>query len=832
MKTRMMQIVWAIASCIPVGINAQNTVSGTVKTSDGTAIPNAKITLVGEYAGTYSDESGSYSIKLNSDKEITLKTTAFGYEDQEKIVKISGANTKQDFILVPSALMIEEMQVSATRASEKTPTTYTNLSNEDIKKANFGQDLPYLLETTPSTVVTSDAGAGVGYTGVRIRGVDGQRTNVTVNGIPINDAESHGTFWVNMPDLASSADNIQVQRGVGTSSNGAAAFGASINIKSDNIERNAYASLDNSIGSFMTFRNTLKVGTGLINDKFAVDVRMSRISSDGFVDRASSNLKSLFVSGAYVGDKSILKAVAFLGAEKTYQAWWGVPEWKYKGNNDSLLTHYYNNAYSGGIYQTPQDSINLFDSNPNKYNYYTYENETDNYRQDNFQLHFTHTFNPKWSLNIAGHYTKGRGYYEQYRLNDDFEDYGLTPVTNGSDTISTTDLIRRRWLDNDFYGGIFSVSYSNTKNFQLVIGGGANNYVGAHFGEIMWARFASQSEIRDRYYEDDARKTEFNGYVKANYTVKKATFFADLQARSIEYNYLGTVQYFDELLPLQQTAKFAFFNPKVGLMFDLNQRNNVYASYSISNREPVRDDFVSSSNLSQPKPENLQDLEVGYRFKSQKFLLNFNYYWMNYRDQLILTGQINDVGGYTRKNVAKSYRMGIELEAAYAILKQLSITANLNLSQNKITDFTEYVDNYDNYDLEGNMIQDVIQHSNTDIAFSPNLIAGIGLNYTPIKNLDINWYSKYVGSQFLDNTSNKNRMLDAYFISNLRISYTIKNAGFKEIVIGGMINNIFNERYANNGYTWGYVSGGNRVIENFYFPQAGRNFMLRLTLNL
>lgn len=824
MKTRMKQIGWAIALCIPISIQAQHSVSGTVKSTSGELLSNVKITVDGQYSGTFTNEKGEYSITQLKDGEYVLKTAAYGYEDSKTSIQIAGNDITQDLSISLSALMIEEMQVAATRAGEKTPTTYSNLGKEQIASSNYGQDLPYLLNTTPSTVVTSDAGSGVGYTGVRIRGVDPTRTNVTINGIPINDAESHGTFWVNMPDFASSTDNIQVQRGVGTSSNGAAAFGASINVKSDNIEKKAYAMLDNSIGSFNTLKTTVKAGTGLINDKFTLDARLSRISSDGFIDRASSNLKSMYLSGAWIGKKSILKANVFVGNEKTYQAWNGVPEWKYKGNNDSLLVHYYNNSYSTA------DSINLFDSKNNTYNYYTYDNETDNYQQDHYQLHFTHSFSEKLSLNVAGHYTYGRGYYEQYRREDDLSIYGLDPVINGTDTITTSDIIRRRWLDNHFYGGIFSLNYSNLKNLKLIVGGGINNYEGTHFGEIRWARFASNSEIGDRYYDTDAQKIEVNGYAKANYQFKKFNFFLDLQARHIDYSFVGIDESYGELIALEQDVNYTFFNPKAGLMVDFNERNNAYASFSIANREPVRGDFVESAARSLPKPEKLQNLEVGYRFKSPNFLANVNYYWMNYKDQLILTGQINDVGGYTRTNVAKSYRSGIELELAYRLLKNLSVTGNLNLSQNKIASFTEFVDNYDNYDVEGNMIQDVIEHKNTDIAFSPNLIAGLGINFSPIKNLDLNLYSKYVGAQFLDNTSSENRKLDGYFTTDFKVNYTIKNVGFSEIIIGALINNIFNEQYVNNGYTFGYVYGGQRIIENYYFPQAGRNFMVKLAL--
>ena len=832
MKTRITKITTLLALVTSFSAFAQHKIKGKVTNQDGIPIVGATVSIEKSYNRTQTEKDGIYLLKGLKNDSIRITISFFGYETQSEKLFIQNKDLEKNWVLNQSAFMIEEVQIAAVRADSKTPTTYTNLTEKEIQQNNFGQDLPYLLQSTPSTVVTSDAGAGVGYTGIRIRGVDPTRTNVTVNGIPLNDAESHGVFWVNMPDFTSSTDNIQVQRGVGTSSNGAAAFGSSINIKSDNIRKEAYVELDNSAGSFNTLRNTVKVGTGLINNHFVVDARLSRIVSDGFVDRSNSNLKSFYLSGAWVGKKSILKAIVFGGKESTYQAWYGIPEAKLKGNKDSLLTHFYNNYYPGGTYQTAQDSLNLFNSDPRKYNYYTYQNETDNYQQDHYQLHFSHVFNPNLVLNTAAHFTHGAGYYEQYRLNQNFSTYGLTPVIYGNDTISKTDLIRRRWLDNNFYGAIFSLTYNNLKNFKLIVGGGANQYDGKHFGEIIWARTASQSEINQHYYDNKANKFEASAYAKANYQIKRVNFFVDLQIRHIGYKYNGNDQYYADLIPLTQNVAFTFFNPKLGLSFDLNSKNNFYASFSVANREPVRDDFVQSSIYSRPKPEQLQNLEVGYRFHARKLFVNANYYLMNYKDQLILTGQINDVGAYNRANVAKSYRSGIEIESGYLITSKISLTGNFTLSANKIQNFTEYIDNYDNYDANGNMIQTVIQHSNTDIAFSPNVIAALGIQYEPIKNLTLTWQSKYVGKQYLDNTSNDRKSIDAYFTNNLMVNYSIKIKGIREMNVGILANNILNALYENNGYTFGYISGGKRIKENYYFPQAGRNFLLRLTIKI
>jgi iron complex outermembrane recepter protein len=799
MKTRISKIVCLLALSSVFQAKAQNTIQGTITNEEGKSLPEVKIGILKTYSGTFSDENGKYQLNNILQDTVQLRISLIGYEDEEVLVIFNNNVIEKNIVLNSSARMIEEVQISAVRADNSTPTTFTNLSKEEIQKGNFGQDIPYLMEKTPSTVVTSDAGAGVGYTGIRIRGVDPTRTNVTINGIPLNDAESHGVYWVNMPDFASSTDNIQIQRGVGTSTNGAAAFGSSINIKTDNIQKDATTSVDNSFGSFNTIKNNIKVGTGIINNKFSFDARVSRIQSDGYVDRASSNLNSMYLSGAWIGKKTLIKANLFRGHERTYQAWWGV--------NDEQL------------------------KNNRTFNYYTYENEVDNYNQDHYQLHLTQTINSKMNFNISGHYTKGYGYYEQYKNNEDFSTYGFSPIILSKDTINTSDIIRRRWLDNDFYGTVFSFNYTNLKNLKLVWGGSINEYKGKHFGEVIWVRSASQSEIGDRYYENDAKKNEISSYLRGNYKIKKINAYLDLQVRNINYSYLGFDESFGNLVELQQNISFTFFNPKAGLSYTINDKSNLYASYAVANREPVRTDFINSSPQSRPKAENLQNLEVGYKYQHKKFFSNLNYYLMNYNDQLILSGEINDVGAYNRINVDKSYRMGVELEFGYMINKKLSVSGNLMLSSNKIKEFNEYIDNYDNYDIDGNMIQDVINHKNTDIAFSPNAIASLGLLYEPIKNLELGLMSKYVGKQYLDNTSNNNRKLNEYYLTNLTLNYTFVKLGLKEIKVGVLVNNVFNYLYENNGYTFSYVYGGELTTENYYYPQAGRNFLARISFN-
>ncbi len=818
MKTTSL-LVLAAALMLSFGLSSQFSIQGKVKNENGETLSGAVVKIMTKNKGTTTQRDGTYRIGGLKSTTYEVRASYFGHEPVTKTVAIRGANEELNFTLGISFFMQEGVEVYGIRADKKTPTTYTDISREDIEEQNFGQDLPFLLQSTPSTVVTSDAGAGIGYTGVRIRGVDPTRTNVTVNGIPMNDAESQGVFWVNMPDFASSVESMQVQRGVGTSSNGAGAFGASINISTNEFQKEPYAIIDNSGGSFNTLRNSVRAGTGLINDKFTVDARLSRIVSDGYIDRASSNLKSFYLSGAYHGDKSTLRLNVFSGKEKTYQAWYGTPESRIEGDEQAMLDY----ASRNGLSQEETD--NLLNSG-RTYNFYTYENETDNYQQDHYQLHFAHQFSRKLNMKVAGHYTYGRGYYEQYRNDDDFSTYGYDPLVVNGDTASTMDLIRRRWLDNHFYGGVFSLNYNNQKGLEVNFGGAANAYDGDHFGEVRWAEYMPNAEIGDRYYDNNAFKVDANSYLKATYQWNKFTFFGDAQMRYIEYTFLGVDDVSGSLENIRQTVDYNFFNPKAGLSYQLKNDQSIYASYAVANREPVRRDFRESTPENRPEHETLYNLEAGYHLEKSKGFLNANIYHMQYDNQLVLTGEINDVGGYTRTNVEDSYRAGIEIEGGYKLFDQLGITGNLTLSQNKIESFTEYVDNYD---VGG---QDEIEHKDTDLAFSPNIITGATVNYAPIETVTIRLINKYVGKQYLDNTQNDERAIDPYFITHATVDYTLKDVLFEEMTIGLRVNNVFDEMYENNGYTFGYVFGGERIQENFYYPQAGRNFLVRLLIKL
>ena len=706
---------------------------------------------------------------------------------------LSAQDTQKDS-LEGKKITLDEVFVSAIRATKESPVTFTNLTKEDLKPRNLGQDIPILLNFMPAVVTTSDAGAGVGYTGIRVRGSDATRVNVTINGIPYNDSESHGTFWVNMPDFASSIQSLQLQRGVGTSTNGAGAFGASLNIATDGISDEAYGQISSSIGSFNTLRNNLKFSTGLLNDHIEISGRLSRINSDGYIDRASSELDSYFLQGAYKNENTLLKAVLFGGHEITYQAWYGI---------DAATLESDRTFNPSGIY-TDENGNTQF-----------YENEVDNYKQNHAQLLWNQKLNDSWNTNLALHYTRGRGFFEQFKEDDDFSTYGFSPLTIDGEEVNTTDLIRRRWLDNDFYGTVFSANY-NKENLNLILGGGWNSYEGKHFGEVIWAEFAPNSSIRDRYYDDDSNKTDFNVFTKANYQLDDFwSLFGDLQYRTVGYKANG-----DDTGLVDDT--FNFFNPKVGATYDLNQNNNFYLSYAVANREPNRNDYENGN----PKPEKLNDFELGWRYLSSDVQINTNLYYMNYKDQLVLTGELNDVGAPLRANVGDSYRFGLEIEANIALGNKFVISPNIALSSNKNKEFV--------FQRDG-AIQNL---GNTSIAFSPDIIFGNRISYMPMDDLQISLLSKYVGKQYMGNIDAKGSVLEGYSQTDLNMQYVIETNSFiKSITISALVNNIFNAEFVSNGYFFTYddtwsVPGQTTTIEGAgYYPQAGTNFLLGATLN-
>ncbi|MGV3529370.1 MAG: TonB-dependent receptor [Flavisolibacter sp.] len=683
------------------------------------------------------------------------------------------------------------VEVRAVRAAPTAPFAKSNLSKADIEKQNMGQDLPFLLNQTPSVVVNADAGNGIGYTGIRIRGTDASRINVTLNGVPFNDPESSGTFFVDLPDFASSVNSIQIQRGVGTSSNGAGSFGGTINLSTNELKRAPYFESNNSYGSFSSLKNTVKAGTGLLNDHFTADLRLSRISSNGYIDRAKSNLRSFYFSSGYFSDKTDLRLNVFSGKEKTYQAWNGVSE------ADLVTRRTFNSA---GMDRPGSP----------------YENETDNYQQDHYQFFWTQKFSPALQFNTGVFYIKGNGYYEQYKGDQKYSSYGLPAPVYGGSAITRTDLVRQLWLNNDFYGDIFSLQY-RAGGTALTLGGAWTNYMGNHNGKIVWAEKGLPQD-NYKWYDVDGNKNDVNAYAKWQQQLSSRwQFFADGQVRKVTHDIEGFR--YNPNLPVKES--YTFFNPKAGVTYQYKNWM-VFASYSIAHKEPNRDDFEAALGQ-MPRPEKLNDLEVGLEKKAKNYNWGATVYYMKYKDQLVLTGKINDVGAYTRSNIDDSYRLGVELEAAATPLTWLRLAGNLALSRNKVRNFQEFVDDYDNGG------QKSFSYNETDISYSPGVVGAATISFLPRPFLSFDLLSKYVGKQYLDNTSNENRKLNPYFTEDARVKYTLqKFSGALDLVL--QVNNIFNKLYEPNGYTFSYYYGNELATENYYFPMAGTNWMVGLNL--
>ena len=709
-------------------------------------------------------------------------------------INLSAQETVKDSTTVQT---LDEVLVKSIRVDADSPITHSNVDKEEIKKRNLGQDIPVLLNYLPSVVTTTDAGAGVGYTYIRVRGSDASRVNITINGIPYNDSESQGTFWVNMPDFASSIESLQLQRGVGTSTNGSGAFGASLNILSDAVSKEAYGEIGTSFGSYNTQKYNVKFSTGLLNEHIEVSGRLSKITSDGYIDRASSDLKSYFLQGAFVDDNTLIKALVFGGKEKTYQAWYGI-------DAETLETDRTFNP--AGLYTDEEGNIHFYD------------NEIDNYSQDHYQLHWNQRYDNNWSTNLGLNYTYGRGYFEQYKEDQDFEFYNFTPISIGDETINTTDLIRRRWLDNDFYVANASVNY---KNEDLDISAGAfySYYDGDHYGEVIWAQYAGNSEIRDRYYEGNGKKNEFTIFSKATYKINDQwSVYGDLQERFVTYKTTGLTS---DKIPLEVDENYSFFNPKAGATYKLNTKNQLYISYGRAHREPRRSDFENGITT----PEKLDDYEIGWRFSTEKTKVNTNFFYMNYKDQMVLTGAIDDVGAPIRATSGNSYRVGLEIDANIPILDNLRVLPNIALSSNKNKDFVSSIDG------------ELANLGATDISFSPSIVAGNIIEYKPIKNLQLAFLSKYVGEQYMGNIDSETSKLDAYFTNDFNIVYTLENIPFvQEIVFTGLVNNIFNVEYVSNGYfytyddTWTDPETTTTIEGAGYYPQATINFLVGVTV--
>lgn len=685
--------------------------------------------------------------------------------------------TKQDSTKTEK---LDEVLVNAVRVDADSPITHSNVSKEELAKRNLGQDIPILLNFLPSVVTTSDAGAGIGYTGIRVRGTDATRVNVTINGIPYNDPESQGTFWVNLGDFASSTESLQLQRGVGTSTNGSGAFGASLNLLTDAFSNEASGEIANSFGSFNTRKHTIKLSTGLLNNHFEISGRFSKIDSDGYVDRAFTDLKSYFLQGIYKDQNTLIKALTFGNEERTYQSWFGLTAEQLQENR--------------------------------RQNPYTYDNETDNYWQDHYQLHWNQRFNNNWSTNLGLNYTKGRGYFEQYKPEESAADFENLIEED-------SDVIVRRWLDNNFYVLNANVTYKNNA-LEIISGLSMSSYTGDHFGEVIWGNdLAPNTNIRDRYYDGDATKNDFSVFSKATFKfAEKFTGFIDLQGRFVSYKTNGSSA---DVAPFITNADFSFFNPKVGLTYKHCDFNSFYASFAVANREPNRDDF----QVGVTENETLNDIELGWRYTSRKASISTNLYYMFYKNQLVLTGELDDVGSPIRATSGQSYRLGLEVDANVQFSKFFSTSTNVAVSSNKNQDFTT--------SLNG----ELVNLGDTNISFSPNLVIGNALNFFPVERLQLSLLSKYVGEQYMGNTDNPESILESYFVNDFNINYEIKpNKLFKSIVLSGLVNNIFNKEYVSNGYfgsfdfddnasptgtTTGFFAG--------YYPQATTNFLVGAT---
>lgn len=794
MSKHFIQVIFFLLSQL---IYAQYEISGIViDQSTGYPLPGAHVSLQDTRILSISNKDGFYQMQNLHEEQVILQVSYLGYITYSDTFFLKKSMSK-NISLQKNPMLMDAVIVKATRTGLPQSPSITLVSNSDIQANNLGQDIPDLLNQIPSLLSTSDAGTGIGYTGIRIRGTDPSRINVTINGIALNDPESQNVYWVDLPDFASSLENIQVQRGVGYSTNGAGSFGATINLQTQSLKEKSYAELSNTGGSFGTHKHMLRFGSGLINNHFAIDGRLSGIWSDGFIDRATSDLRSYYLSASYYANDLLIKAMLFSGREKTYQAWYGVPE-------EKLTTD-------------------------RTYNFYTYENEIDRYGQDHFQIHFSKNASKDFRLTGALHYTHGAGYYEQFRENDAFSAYGINNLIIGLDTIESTNLIRRRWLDNDYYGFTFSTDWNINTAMNLIIGLAGSTYQGAHFGKVIWAAYASQLPIGYMYYDNIGQKNEGNIFAKLNWQIaKKSTLTADMQVRQVNYSVEGID---NDQRKLSEKDKLLFFNPKLGFHLPFgNHAINMFAG--IANREPSRDDYLDGKD---PKPETLYNIEIGISKRRKSVQIQGNVYYMYYNDQLVLTGELNDVGNPVRKNVKSSCRAGFELMADWKIWNKLTWRVNTTLSSNKIKNFEEVVYVYD--EVFNPVDVETIHHQNVAISFSPAWIASSQINYQPLKWMQIGLLSKMAGKQYLDNTGSEERAINPYVVNDLIVNLNFKTKTKGEISFNLKISNLLNELYESNGYTFGWINQDinqvkTREFYNYYYPQAGRFYLVGMDIKL
>ena len=784
------------------------TVSGKVTGPEGEALAGASVVVINTMLGVITNESGIFKLNLEDQESYKISVSYVGYESG--LIEVTPPYKDMYAIALPVSMFIaDEVVVRATRAGDKTPMAYKNLEKEGIRAQYTGQDMGYLLSLTPSLVQSSESGTGIGYTNFRIRGSDPSRINVTVDGIPLNDAESQQVFWVNMPSFSSSLNSIQIQRGVGTSTNGAAAFGATVNLETETPSREAHAEVSSTFGSFNTWINTVKAGTGLIKDRFSLDVRYSNLKSDGYVDYAFSDNQSAQFTGTYFTQKGRIKANVILGEQHTGISWWGVDELMLQENRT------YNPA---GQYTTP--------SGEDRY----YEDQTDNYWQNHYHLVYSTNLNDRLLLNAALFYVDGRGYYEQFKQSEFLPNYYLPPIAIDNDTIYRSDLIRQKWLDNDFYGGVFSLIHTRDR-MKLTAGGGLNRYVGDHFGRIIWMRYAGDTEKDHEWYRNKGEKWDGNLYLKSNYQLSsRLNIFADVQYRYVHYMMEG-IDDDGYMRSLNQEHSFHFFNPKFGGQFEISTSQYTYASFSVGNREPTRQNFKDATGdpQSTPKAERMRDLELGYSYTAQKMAAQVNLYYMNYKNQLVPTGELSTDGYPIMTNVERSFRAGVELSLGIQPLSFLEWNANLTLSRNRIRDFVESYVDWDSNTFEAT--ESTRQLGDVDIAYSPSVISSSDLVIHMTEAAELHLISQYVSAQYFTNTMNENLKLDAWFVNNLRFNYSFSVDRLGVIGLQFQVNNLFNTLYENNGYGYTWWVDGVEHFDAYYFPQATVNYLATVSLS-
>ncbi len=785
------------------------TIYGQITDTYGTPLVGATVKLENTFLGTYSGFNGYYRLTQVRQGSYTLIASYLGHETVQVEVKVNG-DMELNLELKQSSQYLDAVVVSSTRASSRMPIAQTTLNRQELKQANTGGDTPYLLEMLPSVVVSSESGIGIGNTAFRIRGTDPTRINVTINGVPLNDAESQGVYWVDLPDFAASVDNVQVQRGVGTSTNGAAAFGATVNFQTTTLTPEPYAAVDLLGGSYNTWKTSARIATGLMKNGFSMEGRFSQLHSDGYIERANSDHRSMFVTAAWNGERSLVRANIIHGEEHTGITWEGTPDYMMSTNRR------YNPA---GEYVDDQGVTRYYDD------------QKDNYWQTHYHLMGTHSFTNNLTANITLHLTDGRGYYEEYKPDRKLSKYGLPNFTIRDTIIKRTDFIQQKWMDNIFYGGIATMLY-RSGIFEYTFGGGWNRYDGDHFGKVLWSKMNIGLPNKYEWYRNNGVKTDWNIFSKAIWQVSDAiSVFADIQYRGISYKLTGIDS---DVIALNQEHSWNFLNPKVGATYSFSSGHEAYISHAIAHREPARSDLKDAQKGSTdftPKPERLNDWEIGYRMRLQNLSVDFNYYYMLYKDQLVLTGELTDVGYAVMANVPNSYRTGIEFTFSAKPASWYKIDGNTTLSKNIIKDYTNFANLTDN-PTDWNDLQSPVAEplGNTTISFSPSLVAFTRFTIIPVENFQFSWLSKYVSRQYIDNTENRNRSLDPYWVNNFITEYSLKTKSNKSIFAQISVNNFFNIKYSANAWVYRtlFQSGDPEYVSIGYYPQAERHIMVRV----